>query len=61
MRFMKTIDHAFKITQRAFPDGTEIDMDAQDDADPKTGSNVQQVGKVEPAKAKETLYGDIRV
>jgi len=58
---MVSIDHAFKIAYRVFTDGAKIDMDKHDDADGKAGNDVKQVGQIEPAEAKKTVYSDIRV
>ena len=58
---MITIDHAFKVANRIFPDRTKIDMNTHDDADKKACKNVKQVGKIEPTESNETLNGDFRI
>lgn len=61
MRFMKTTDHAFKVTGRVFPDGAEINMYAHDDADGEPGENMQQVGQVKAAEPQKAVYCDLGV
>ena len=58
---MITIDHAFKVAERFFPNGAEIDMHTHDYADDKTCGDMQQVGEIKPAESDKTVNGNFRV
>ena len=52
---MITINHAFKIAGRVFPDGAKVDVHKHDDANSKTRSDMKQVCQVKSADSKNTV------
>lgn len=61
MGFMVPVDHTFKIADRSFADGTEIDVDTQKDCDKESGCNMQQIGQVQSTGSQKAVDCDLRV
>jgi len=50
---MKSSDHAFKITYKIGPNGTEIDMDKHEEGQEKPNDNMYEIIEFQSAASKK--------
>ena len=61
MGFMIPVYHAFEITDRAFPNGTEIDMHKHEEGNNETDKNMKKIGQMKSTQAEYIGRNNIRV